>query len=236
MRQPVPALATDPAADVLTRTPLMLAAACGIVGTVTLIGSFAINPAPPDGLTTAQLADWAIRHHTTLVLGGWLQGIGSLLTVLFALALVFLAGATHRFAGWVTLLSGSAILFVSLVEITFYLAAAEAAATGDAATGTISNALIKAVQHVFLIAPALLLPLGAVLLGSRVLPRAFAYMALALGAILQALGLVGLFGVLQPVIDVLLIVQGIWFLAAALTLLVRPILAPAPASAIRSAA
>jgi len=158
-----------------------------------------------------------------IVLGGWLQGIGSLLTVLFALALVHLARATNRFAGWATLLAGGAILLVSLVEVTFYLAAAEAAVTGDVATGLIANALIKAVQHVFLIAPALLLPLGAVLLGSHVLPRAFAYLALALGAVLQVLGLVGLFGVLQPVIDMLLIVQGVWFLAAALTLLVRPI-------------
>ncbi len=157
------------------------------------------------------------------MLGGWLQGIGSLLTVLFALALVHLAGATHRFAGWATLLAGAAILLVSLVEVTFYLAAAEAAVTGDVATGAIANALIKAVQHVFLIAPALLLPLGAVLLGSRVLPRAFAYLALALGALLQVLGLVGLFSPLQLVVDVLLIVQGLWFLAAAFTLLVRPI-------------
>jgi hypothetical protein len=237
MHQPAASLATSPAASAPSRTPgMMLAAACGMVGTITLIGSFAINPAPPAGLTTAQLADWAVQHHTTLVLGGWLQGIGSLLTVLFAVALVHLAGATHRFAGWATLLAGAVILLVSLVEVTFYLAAAEAAVTGDAATGTVSNALIKAVQHVFLIAPALLLPLGAVLLGSHVLPRAYAYLALALGAILQVLGLVGLFGVLQPVIDVLLIVQGIWFLAAAFTLLVRPMPAPAPASAIRSPA
>jgi hypothetical protein len=124
---------------------------------------------------------------------------------------------------------------VSLVEIAFYLAAADAAVTGDVATGTISNAVIKAVQHVFLIAPALLLPLGGVLLGSRVLPRAFAYLALALGAILQALGLAGLFGILQPVIDVLLIVQGMWFLAAAITLLVRRMPPPAPATARRAA-
>jgi hypothetical protein len=65
---------------------------------------------------------------------------------------------------------------------------------------------------------------------------AFAYLALALGAILQALGLVGLFGVLQPVIDVLLIVQGLWFLAAAVTLLVRPMPASAQASTTRPAA
>jgi hypothetical protein len=206
--------------------PALLAAVCGLVGTLTLIGSFRLNPAPPADLTTLQLADWAVRHHTTIVLGGWLQGIGSLLSVLFALALVHLAGATQRFAGWATLLAGAAILLVSLVEVAFYLTAAEAAVTGDVATGTIANALIKAIQHVFLIAPALLLPLGAVLLGSRVLPRAFAYLALALGSALQVLGLVGLFAVLQPVIDVLLIVQGFWFLAAALTLLVRPLSAP----------
>jgi hypothetical protein len=108
--------------------------ACGVVGAVTLIGSFMINPAPPAGLTTAQLADWGVQHHATIVLGGWLQGIGSLLTVLFALALVHLAGATHRFAGWATLLAGAAILLVSLVEVTFYLAAAEAAVTRDVAT------------------------------------------------------------------------------------------------------
>ena len=233
MRQPVPPLATSHPVRVLAPAPLLLAAASGVVGTVTLIGSFAINPAPPAGLTTAQLVDWAVQHHTAVVLGGWLQGTGSLLTVLFALALVHLAGATHRFAGWASLLAGGTILLVSLVEVTFYLAAAEAAVTGDVATAAISNALIKAVQHVFLIAPALLLPLGAVLLGSPVLPRAFAYLALALGAILQGLGLLGLFGVLQPVIDGLLIVQGVWFLAAAFTLLVRPIPAPALASTSR---
>jgi hypothetical protein len=219
-----------PAVD---RLPVVLTAACGAVGTLVLIGSFVLNPAPPAGLTTRQLMDWALQHHTTIVLGGWLQGVGSLLTVLFALALVQLAGATHRFAGRVTLLAGAAILLVSLVEVTFYFAAAQAAVTGDVATGTLASALVKAVQHVFLIAPALLLPLGAVLLGSRVLPRAFAFGALALGGVLQVLGLVGLFGVLQPVVDVLLIVQGVWFLAAAGTLLVRPVPVPArsPASA-----
>lgn len=224
------------AAPGLTRTPHLLTALCGVLGTLILIGSFVINPAPPAGLSTAQLADWAVQHHTTIILGGWLQGIGSLLSVLFALALVHLAGATHRFAGQVTLLAGATILLVSLVEVTFYLAAAQAAATGDVATGTVSTALINAVQHVFLIAPALLLPLGAVLLGSRVLPRIFAYLALALGAILQALGGVGLFAALQPVIDVLLIVQGVWFVAAAIALVARPLAAAVPANPVRPTA
>jgi hypothetical protein len=43
-----------------------------------------------------------------------------------------------------------------------------------------------------------------------------------LGATLQVLGLVGLFNVLQPVIDFVLIVQALWFVAAAIALIARP--------------
>jgi len=204
----------------------LLAALCGVVGTLTLIGSFFINPAPPPNLTLAQLADWAIQHHTTLILGGWLQGVGSTLTVLFVLALAQMAGYMHRFAGWVALLSGAALVAVSLAEVSLYLTAAQAAVEGDAATGTVSTALIKGVQHVFLIVPAILLPTGIIILGSHVLPRGFGYAALLIGAVLQVLGLVNLFDVLQPVIDAGLILQGVWFLVAALTLAVRAVPAP----------
>jgi hypothetical protein len=199
-----------------------MAAACGLLGAVTLVTSFRINPGPPPGATVAQLAEFAIQHRNTIVLGGWLQGIGSLLLVLFAIALVHLAGAAQRLAGWITLLAGAVILMVSLVEVAFYLAAVEALRRGDPALGTIVDVLIKAVQHVFLIAPALLLPLGAVLLGSRVLARLFGYLALALGATLQVLGLLGLLYPLQPLIDVLLIVQALWFVSVAIALVVRP--------------
>ena len=142
----------------------ILAALCGIAGTVTLVSSFVINPAPPANATLAQLREFASRNYGGIVFGGWLEGIGSLLTVLFALSLVHLA---------------------------------------------------------VLIAPALLLPLGAVLLRSRVLPRVFAYLALVLGATLQVLGLVGLFNVLQSIIDVLLMIQAVWFVAAATVILLR---------------
>jgi hypothetical protein len=55
-----------------------------------------------------------------------------------------------------------------------------------------------------------------------VLPRVLAYLALAMGATLQVLGLVRLFNVLQPVIDVLLIIQAVWFMVAAIVLIARP--------------
>jgi hypothetical protein len=200
--------------------PRIVAGLCGILGAVALVSSFLMNPAPPADFSVAQLRDFAIEHHNRIFFGAWLQGIGSMLLVLFAIALVHLAGATHQFAGWITLLAGATILMVSLVEITFYLGAVQSAEIGDLTSGAVSNALIKAVQHVFLIAPALLLPLGVVLLGSRVLPRAFAYLALAIGTTLQIFGLVGLFGVLQPVIDDVLIVQALWFVAAGFALMI----------------
>ena len=197
----------------------IVAGLCGIFGAIALVSSFVMNPAPPAEFTASQLRDFAVQHHNGIVFGAWLQGMGSLLLVLFAIALVQLAGATHQFAGWVTLLAGATILMVSLVEITFYLGAVQAAEAGDLTSGAVSNALIKAVQHVFLIAPALLLPLGAVLLGTQILPRVFAYVALAIGATLQIFGLVGLFGVLQPIIDDVLIVQALWFVAAGVVLI-----------------
>ena len=110
---------------------------------------------------------------------------------------------------------------VSLVEVAFYLSAVQAAEAGDVTSGMVSNGLIKAVQHVFLIAPALLLPLGVVLVGAAILPRAFAIVALAIGVMLQLLGLAGLFVALQRVIDGLLIVQALWFIAAGCALIAR---------------
>jgi hypothetical protein len=198
-----------------------LSGVCGVLGPVTLVGSFFINPAPPADATVAQLVEFGRQHNDTIVLGAWLQGMGSLLIVVFALALVHLAGATNRLAGWLTLMAGTCILMVSLVEITFYLGAVEATRSGDVSTGLASDNLRKAVQHVFLIAPALLLPLGLVLLGSTILPRVFAYTGLALGAALQLLGLMGLFKPLQALIDALLIVQALWFVAAAVVLTAR---------------
>ncbi len=196
----------------------ILAAFSGIVGPIVLVASFMLNPAPPATDTTAQLRDFTLQHHYQIAFGGWLQGTGSLLIVLFVIALIHSAGAAQRISGWITFLDSSAILMVSLMEVAFYLGAVQAVEAGDTASALASNNLIKATQHVFLIAPAVLLPLGYILLTSSVLPRLFAYLALVLGAALQIFGLLGVFNVLQPVIDVLLIVQSLWFVAAAVAL------------------
>ncbi len=199
----------------------ILTALCGIVGGITLAYSFAANPSLPPTATISQMIAYANRNRNKILIAAWLQGIGSLLVVLFILALVHQAGATQRFAGWVTLLSGAALLMISLVEISFYILSVQAAATGDAVMGTIAEATILAIHHIFLIAPALLLPLGIVLLGSNVLPHLFGYLAIVLGATLQVLGLMGLFNLLQPLIDNLLIVQNVWIVTAGIALLFR---------------
>ena len=217
------------------RTQNTLIALCGLVGAIVLTLSFAINPGPPAGSSVAQMAGFARAHHNLIVLGGWTQGFGSLLLVIFALGVVHLAGASQRLAGWLTLLSGSSILMVSLVEVACYLTVVQATETGDVTTGLVAAALIKGVQHLFLITLALLLPLGWVLRGSRLLPRPLAYLALALGATLQVFGLLGIFSALQPVVDGLLAVQSVWFVAASIALLLRPIAAGAhakPAAAV----
>ena len=112
----------------------ILTGVCGLLGPVILVASFFINPGPPADYTITQLRDFAVQHHDGIVFGGWLQGMGSLLIVLFAIALVHLAGATHRLAGWITLLAGATILMVSLVEVTFYLGAVRATQLGDIAS------------------------------------------------------------------------------------------------------
>jgi hypothetical protein len=201
------------------QTPLLrwFIALCGIIGPIVLVGSFAMNPGPPPGLSTAALAAWAAPRVGVLFLGGWTQGIGSALIVIFALGLVELGGGAG-FAGRLTSLAGATILAVSLIEVTFYLAAGQAIASADVGLGLIAGNLIKAVQHVFLIAPALLIPLSAAILSTRVLPRAFGWSGLALGALLQGLGLAGVLTSLQPVVDTVLIVQSLWFIAAGVAL------------------
>lgn len=85
----------------------------------------------------------------------------------------------------------------------------------------------------FLIAPPLLLPLGAVVLGSRLLPRAFGHAAVAFGVASIILGLAALFSATAFSLAIILIIaESAWVLAAAGTLVISPKPAsgpPAPA-------
>jgi hypothetical protein len=199
----------------------VLSAASCIFGIVMLIVSFWINPGPPPDATSAQLTAFAAQYFTSILWGAWLQAVGPDLTVAFAFAIVCLARATNRFAGLMTLFGGTILTMVSLVEIAFYFSALF---PEPANMGLISLALIHATQHLYFIvaAPALFLPLGAVILGSTVLPRPFGYLALLLGGAFALLGIVFLFSLTLPTaVTAFAGVQTLWWLAAAITLIVH---------------
>ncbi|HZO71554.1 MAG TPA: DUF4386 family protein [Ktedonobacteraceae bacterium] len=197
-----------------------LIALSGIVGVIMLVTSFAINPGPPPGTSFAQLLAFGSKYGTAIRLGAWLQAVAPCLIVLFAFGVVHLAGATNRLAGWMTLFGGVVLTMVSLVEVAFYLSAIN----GDPArTLLISLDLIHAVQNEYsmVAAPLLFLPLGWIIVNSRVLPRPLGYLAFVLGGLFVVLGLPVLFvPSIQTVVNILSIIQGVWWLAAAVTLLV----------------
>ena len=203
-----------------TRLFRMLVALSGLLGVVALSVSFSINPAPPAGATIAQIVVWGREHENLILTGSWLQAIGSLLEVVFILAIIHIAGATQRLAGWIAAFAATVIMGVSLVEVSFYLSAIQGGVSGDLTTLAVSLNLIKAIQHAYVIVPAptLLLALGVVILNSSVFPRLFGYLALLLGVTMGILGLVGTFISLQQVIDYVLTVQEFWFAAVAITL------------------
>jgi len=86
----------------------------------------------------AQVVSVATRYHTLWFLGTWLQATGSLLSVVFFLALVQRAGATARLAGLLTILGSAVLLAVVLVEGVFTIDLAQAAVNGHQVTSLTS--------------------------------------------------------------------------------------------------
>ena len=88
----------------------------------------------------------------------------------------------------------------------------------------VSLRLISAVQHLyfFVAAPALFAPLGIILITSRVLPRSFGYLAFVLAGTFAGLGLAFIRSLTLPAaVTAFGAVQGLWWLAVSITLLVR---------------
>jgi hypothetical protein len=195
------------------------------VGAVALGASFGIVPKPPAvGAPIAVLDAYARAHHDVLLWCAWLEGIGTTLYVVFLLSLVHLAGANRRLSGTLTLLAAAVVLGISLVYDVCLIAMAQGPALGgpQLATGSVAYGIWAACEHAFLIAPAILLPLGFALRGSTALPRVFWKSAIALGCVSEGLGLVGLFyahpnngGAAGIAINALVGVEVIWVLAAA---------------------
>ena len=205
-----------------TKIGSILAAISGMLGVIMLGLSFSLNVGPPsDATTNAQLIAFGHQSFALILWGAWLQAIGPVFIVLFAFRIVSLAGATTRIAGWMTLLGASILMTVSLVEIVFYISALY---DTPPTMALISYELIHAVQHLYFIvaSPAFFVPLGVVILSSDVLPRLLGYLALLLGAAFAIAGVVTLLSLEVPsVIQLSASIQIFWWLAAAITLIVR---------------
>src|SRR5690348_7876990 len=182
------ALTATPAslASTISTRRVRLSALAGLLGVVLIGVSFAINWASPgDHPTPAQFIAFGVAHHAQIVTGAWLQAVGTVLIIAFSLAIVHLAGAASRYAGWLTFFGGLLLVTTGLIETIFYLVGAYAT---QVTTGLISLDLISATQRLYFIvaAPAVFLPLGVVILAShasRPLPRVFGYLAYLLGAV-----------------------------------------------------
>lgn len=203
------------------RTLCIFSGLAGVIGVVLLGLSFAINAGPPPNATSAELMKFGHDNYANILWGAWMQAVGPVLIVFFAFALVHLAGATQRMAGWMTFFGATILMTVSLIEITFYISALH---TDPATMPYVSLVLISAVQHLYFIvaAPSLFLPLGVVLLGSAVLPRPFGYLALVLAAAFAALGAAYMLRLTLPsFVTGFAGVQALWWLAASIALIAR---------------
>lgn len=203
------------------RSFCILSGLSGLAGVLMIVLSFAINGGPPPSTTGPELVKFGQQNYVSILWGSWLQAVGPVLIVLFAFALVHLAGAVQRLAGWMTFFGATILMTTSLIEITFYIVALF---PDPPLMPSIGLRLIFAVQHLYFIvaAPSLFLPLGIVLVRSGILPRLFGFLALLLATVFAALGVIFLFDLTLPgAVTALAGMQAFWWLGAAITLIVR---------------
>lgn len=200
-------------------------AVCGLAGIVALDIYYSVPlPLPSADAPLADIVKFGTRYHDRILLDAWLQAVGSLLAVIFFVALVKLAGGFDKVAGWIALIGSSAVLAMSLLDVTLVFGTMQGATAGHITTALTCFDLTYVFIHVFPIAPApaTFFGLGATLLGSSLLPRGFAYTAIGLALAFAVLGFLGLFvPAVNGAVVVLLSSQELWIACAAVMLAVR---------------
>ncbi len=211
----------------MNRKPnIILTSVCGLLGTIALTvyfsAPFNFMPLPPPNATATQVLEFGTKYHSIILLDTWLQQFGTILSVIFALALVHLAGTSTTFAGRLTLLAAAVITCLSLAEGTFALGAMQSGDNGHLDAALTCYELTNTFIHIFLLAPSLFLMLGFALRDTLVLPKIFIWSAITLGIFFQSLGVIALFNskFILVVIGVLML-QNLWTIAASITLLIR---------------
>jgi hypothetical protein len=198
---------------------------CGIIGPLLLTMYFTI-PAfvdwPPAGTPPEQLIQYANTHEVLFYLGAWLQSTGALLSVVFFLVLVQLAGAQRHLAGLITIVAVALLLTVVVIEAAMLVGVPFGAASNDTATVATTFALSNGVfvrVYPLAPAPAVFAGIAAVLLRSRVLGRGFAWTAFAVAALFELAGIAAIFSTEGLILAIVMsIAQELWIMAAAVGL------------------
>lgn len=213
------------AAELHSKSAIRLTAASGLVGTVALTAYF-LAPAvlgwPFAGASPAQLSLYALDHQALFYGGAWLQSSGTLLAVVFFLALVRMTGAAGSLAATVVTVTAASLLSVVLVESAFMIAVPMAASASDTAAVATAFALSNGVfVRVFPLAPssATYIALGLALVSRGPLHEGFGYAAIAIGAVFELGGIVAIFwSPALVLLGVLAAGQGLWVAAASVAL------------------
>lgn len=205
------------------RTSINFISLCGLAGTISLTvyfsAPFTFMPLPPPNATAAQVLEFGAKYHSIILLDTWLQQFGTILSVIFALALVHLAGTSTTLAGRLTLLAAAVITCLSLSEGTFALGALQSGDNGHLQAALTCYELTNTFIHIFLLAPSLFLMLGFALRKSIFLPKIFIWSAIILGILFQSLGVIALFdGKFILVVIFVLMFQNIWTISASIVL------------------
>ena len=207
--------------------PRLRAAAgfCGIAGPAALTVYFAAPAVvgwPYAGASPARLSSFATAHQILFFAGAWFQATGTLLCVIFFLAIVHLAGAVTRLSGLILIVASASLLATVLVEAAFLIAVPIAAVHGDTPAVVTAFDLSNGIfVRVFSLGPASAsyLALGSVILESGLLACRFGRLAAAIGIAFALAGLIAVFSSIGVVLIIALSVcQEIWIVAAAVTL------------------
>lgn len=204
----------------MSKFSIRLIGLCGLIGVIILITSFIINPGPGANPTLNQLIQFKKNYFTTTIIGSWMQAISPPLIVSFASGLIYISRKNGHLIGTLTFLGGIILLMISMIEVTFYFSTL----TGTSeTTGMISMQLISSVQRLYSIiaAPFLFITLSTLLFQSKILPKFIVLSGFILGSVFFILGIIQLFLPIQNTIDVLSMIQGIWWLVSALLIIIR---------------
>jgi hypothetical protein len=189
----------------------------------------------PRNLVTAMasvtvLSDIVTKHQSEILLDAWLMGIGSFLSVIFYVGLVYISGAIVRFAGLLTIIASTIVLAVALVDVTFMVEAVNAAILGHIDTTKVAFDFVggqgEAFDYTFIFGPApmLITSIGIVLLRSDIIPRFFGYAAIAIGVMFFIAGLLSIFypraSAITAVFEIVQLSRGIWILTLAIFILI----------------